>query len=157
MLYSSFTKFKIPNFACSFCFCCTTFPSHLGTFGQQPPVLHWNYNGEVTSKFDLAIHFDWGVILTKGQRVWAAFCMNFSGIPHSTIFGLPQYARQIPFLAIFGVHIWVRYIWPNSNGVSLKISPQKQFRHVDIRLMGLHSQKLSPNKFWCNVSIVITI
>ena len=105
MLYSSFTKFKIPNFACSFCFCCTTFPSHLGTFGQQPPVLHWNYNGEVAPKFDLAIYFDWGVILTKGQRVWAAFCMNFSGIPHSTIFGPPQYARQIPFLAIFGARI----------------------------------------------------
>ena len=34
--------------------------------------------------------------------------MIFSGIPHSTIFGSPKYARQIPylaFLAVFGVPV----------------------------------------------------
>ena len=34
--------------------------------------------------------------------------MIFSGIPHSTIFGSPKYARQIPyfaFLPVFGVPV----------------------------------------------------
>ena len=29
--------------------------------------------------------------------------MIFSGIPHSTIFGLPKYTRQVPYLAFFAV------------------------------------------------------
>ena len=48
-----------------------------------------------TSHQNLICWFDWGVLLTQGQHVWAAFCMIFSGVPHSTIFGLPKYAHQI--------------------------------------------------------------
>ena len=96
------------------CFCFrstnTTFPSHMGTFGQRVIVLHCNYNRDVAPKFNLLIWL--GVLLTQGQHVWAAFCMIFSGVPHSTIFGLPKYARQIlclSYLAVFDVfsaHIW---------------------------------------------------
>ena len=35
--------------------------------------------------------------------------MIFSGIPHSTIFGLPKYTRQIPYLAY--LHL-LRQLWP---------------------------------------------
>ena len=56
-----------------FCFCCTTFPSHVGTFCQQLQVLHCDYNnGDLAPKFDLFITFDWGVVLTQGQLT----CLN---------------------------------------------------------------------------------
>ena len=92
------------------CFCFrstnTTFPSHMGTFGQRVIVLHCNYNRDVAPKFNLLIWL--GVLLTQGQHVWAAFCMIFSGVQHSTIFCLPKYARQIrpnTTNTVFGVHI----------------------------------------------------
>ena len=44
-----------------FCFRSTTFPTHVGTFGQQILVLHCNYNGDVAPKFALAITFERGV------------------------------------------------------------------------------------------------
>ena len=75
---------------------------------------------------NLVITFDWGVLLTQGQRVWLTFCKIFSGIPNLTKFVVPKYAPQIPYfayLAVFG-HIWVR-IWAYqtwSSGVSLKRS-----------------------------------
>ena len=47
-----------------FCFCSTTFPSHVGTFGQRLQVLHCKYNhGDGVPKFDLVIILDWGVVL----------------------------------------------------------------------------------------------
>ena len=98
----------VHRFQNSFCFRSTTIPSAVRTFGQRLLVLHCNYNGAVAPKFDLVITFDWGVLLTQGQRVWTAFCKIFSGIPHLTIFGSPKYARQMPYLAIIGCiwHIW---------------------------------------------------
>ena len=56
-------------------------------------VLHYNYNGEISQKWDLVITFDWGVLLTQGQRVWTAFCKIFSGTPHLTIFGWKDLAK----------------------------------------------------------------
>ena len=43
---------------------------------------------------DLVITFDWGVLLTQGQRVWTAFCKILSGTPHLTIFGALKYAPK---------------------------------------------------------------
>ena len=76
--------------------------------------------------------FDWGVLLPQGQQGWAAFCMIFSRIPHSTIFSSPKYVRKmlyLAYLAIFGAHSWAHYgqVWyhwkdhPNcSSGVLTK-------------------------------------
>ena len=91
----------VHRFQNCFCFRSTTFPSAVRTFGQRLLVLHCNYNGAVAPKFDLVITFDWGVLLTQGQRVWTAFCKIFSGIPHLTIFSTLKYAAQILYLAVF--------------------------------------------------------
>ena len=59
----------VHRFQNCFCFCSTTIPSAVRTFGQRLLVLHCYYNGDVAPKFDLVITFDWGVVLTQGQRV----------------------------------------------------------------------------------------
>ena len=83
-----------------------------GGVNQLLVLLHSNYNGDVAQKFDLLMVFDWGVPLTSGQCAWTAFCMFFSGIPHSTIFGWPKYARQILYLAYLGyIWHWIFGIW----------------------------------------------
>ena len=116
----------VHRFQNCFCFRSTTFPSAVRTFGQRLLVLHCNYNGAVAPKFDLVITFDWGVVLTQGQRVWTAFCKIFSGIPHLTIFGSPKYAGQIPYLAVFGC-------------ICQYDPPVKSYDQI---------------KFWCDVPIV---
>ena len=51
-----------------------------------------------------------GVLLTQGQRVWTAFFLIFSGIPHLTIFGTPKYRPVVLYLACLSVfgHIFER-------------------------------------------------
>ena len=57
-----------------------------------------------------------GVLLTKDQRVWTAFCKIFSGTPHLTIFGtlkyVPKYGkiRQIRYLGCIFGHIWSLHV-----------------------------------------------
>ena len=140
----------VHRFQNCFCFRSTTFPSAVRTFGQRLLVLHCNYNGDVAPKFDLVITFDWGVVLTQGQRVWTAFCKIFSGIPHSPIFSAPKYACQIrhicqiqPNTARCG--IWHTYLG-EPNMVKWGIPCKKQFRRVDLVSIGPPSQKLWPNQ-----------
>ena len=40
-----------------FWFCSATLLSHVGTFGQRPPILHWNYNGEFSTKIRFGVNF----------------------------------------------------------------------------------------------------
>ena len=156
----------VHRFQNCFCFCSTTFPSAVRTFGQRLLVLHCNYNGDVAPKFDLVITFDWGVVLTQGQRVWTAFCKIFAGIPHSPISGAPKYACQIRQICqiqpntVFGARIWASQIW--SSVVSLKRSCKMQFRHVDLVSIGPPSQKLWPNQIvvrrpHCNYNVKLEV
>ena len=69
-------------------------------------VSHYNYNGDISQKWDLVLDFDWGwgVLLKQGQCVWTAFCEIFSGTPCLTIFSVPKYT-PIPcltYLDVFG-------------------------------------------------------
>ena len=52
-------------------------------------VLHYNYNGEISQNWDLVITSDWGVLLTQGQCVWTAFCIQdlFRDTPIDHIWG----------------------------------------------------------------------
>ena len=80
--------------------CCIDTRQKFQTYGpinKKPPhllVLHYYYNGEISQKWDLVITFDWGVLMTRGQCVWTAFCKIFSGTPHLTILRAPKYAPK---------------------------------------------------------------
>ena len=99
-----------------FCFCSTntTFPSHMGTFGQRVIVLHCNYNRDVAPKFNLLIWLE-GPIDPRSTRV--------SYILHDLLTGTTLHYfwpakicapnnciwRNWPYLAVLGVvsaHIW---------------------------------------------------
>ena len=123
----------VHRFQNCFCFRSTTIPSAVRTFGQRLLVLHCNYNGAVAPKFDLVITFDWGVLLTQGQRVLTAFCKIFSGIPHLTIFGTPKCVPQIlclANLAVFG-HVFLRPKYGQSgqfhNNIKLEMGIKMSF------------------------------
>ena len=85
------------DFRTVFGFWTTTIPSAVCNFDSK-------YNGDVAQKFD-------SVPLNQSQRVWAAFCKIFLGIPHLTIFGSPKYAQKIQYLAIFGRFWHIRRFW----------------------------------------------
>ena len=73
--------------------------------GNHFEVLHCNYNGEISQKFDLVITFDWRVLLTWDQHVWTAFCTIFSGTPHFTKVQctLQNHLRQLKKEKIFAL------------------------------------------------------
>ena len=106
-------------------------------------------------KWDLVITFDWGVLLTQGQRVWPIFCKIFPGTPNSTIFVVPKNAPQIPYLAylaIFGC------VFECAKYGQVKRSCKMQFRCVDLASTGAPSQKLWPNLIFawfphCNYNV----
>ena len=54
------------------------------------------YNGLQMQKSILAITFDWRVLRTSGQRLWATFFMLFSGIPHLAMFNMPCQIAKYP-------------------------------------------------------------
>ena len=82
-------------------------------------------------------HKNFSLAITGGSywpKVWAAFCMIFSGIPHSTIFGSPEYAYHIwPYLAYLLLVIecakygQVRYPWKDRpKSISGVLTPQSK-------------------------------
>ena len=53
------------------------------SLGSGPPLIYKaKYKGLISQNLYPAITFDWSVIRTWGQRLWAAFLMLFSGIPN---------------------------------------------------------------------------
>ena len=118
----------------------------MSIFGpEKMPFLHSKNELKICKNRFLAITFDWSVLRTWGQRLWAAFLMLFLGIPHLAIFFIAcpyAYMPICPFLAIWAYgHIGIcEKIWPN--GVSPKRASKMQLRDVDLRSLGHSSQKL---------------
>ena len=60
------------------------FPNVAPSPGSGPPPLIYKakYKGLISKNQYPAITFDWSVLQTWGQRLWATFLVLFSGIPH---------------------------------------------------------------------------
>ena len=64
-------------------FCSNVAPSP----SSGPPLIYKaKYKGLISKNQYPAITFDWSVLRTWGQRLWAAFLLLFSGIPHLPTF-----------------------------------------------------------------------
>ena len=64
-------------------FCSNVAPS----FSSGPPLIYKaKYKGLISKNQYPAITFDWSVLRTWGRRLWAAFLLLFSGIPHLPTF-----------------------------------------------------------------------
>ena len=63
------------------------FPNVAPSPGSGPPLIYKaKYKGLISKNQYPAITFDWSVLRTWGQRLWATFLVLFSGIPHSGMF-----------------------------------------------------------------------
>ena len=57
------------------------------SLSSGPPLIYKaKYKGLISQDLYPAITFDWGVLRTWGQRLWATFLVLFSGIPHLPTF-----------------------------------------------------------------------
>ena len=65
-------------------------------FLRHTPPSTQCYKGEIGQKSDLVMTW-MGVLLTRDQRVWTAFCKIFSELPYLTIFGMLKYAPKYVF------------------------------------------------------------
>ena len=66
----------------TFCFLCSSTPSHGGSFFLKIAIYNGDMAGGISNNRFWAITFDWGDLRRYGQHLWATFLMLFSGIPH---------------------------------------------------------------------------
>ena len=74
--------------------------------------------GKKIVKLFWAITFDWGVLRTSGQRLWATFIMLFSGIPHLAMFIALSQIVKYPNIWLIWLFGCTQKTWPS--GSSLK-------------------------------------
>ena len=84
-------------------FCSNVAPS----LSSGPPLIYKaKYKGLISQNLYPAITFDWSVIRTWGQRLWAAFLMLFSGIPHLPTLRDTWHMTYVTYVTHVTWHMW---------------------------------------------------
>ena len=83
------------------------FPNVAPSPGSGPPLIYKaKYKGLIAKNQYPAITFDWSVLQTLGQRLWAAFLVFFSGIPHLPTFRDTWHATYVTYVTHVTWHMW---------------------------------------------------
>ena len=84
-------------------FCSNVAPS----LSSGPPLIYKaKYKGLISKNQYPAITFDWSFLQTWGQRLWAAFLVFFSGIPHLPTLRDTWHVTYVTYVTHVTWHMW---------------------------------------------------
>ena len=83
------------------------FPNVAPSPGSGPPLIYKaKYKGLISKNQYPAITFDWSVLRTWGQRLWATFLVLFSGIPHLPTLRDTWHVTYVTHVTHVTWHMW---------------------------------------------------